>query len=282
MKKIALVLLLLLLAPFAWGEDTETSRFLGPESDWGFARLELKDIHGGLGGKDVAVSGSGSACVRLVDSKMEEKRFVFTLEKGDALAIFKLALEQDLLGVKPKPRAGAPGELRSEIVLENALGQKRSVIVWQKDSFPAFDKVGSSLRALEKKCEGKEPAYSGKLAPFFEPLPGVHVTVLIYLGKPDPSFDLVRPEDWEKLRSFLPGLTKLEQPQEKRPKAGYRGIGLLPRDVPGLPRALNVFKGTIRLDDNPAEPTLEKDEKGLEAWLMEEAKKRGIDAAAPR
>jgi hypothetical protein len=282
MLRIVLPLLLLAAAGQALAADNETSRFLGPESDWGLARLELKDVHGGVGGTDVAVAGSGSACVRLVDASMVERRFFLTLDKDEALALVKLAVEQDVLGVKLKARAGAPGELRAEVVLENALGVRRSLLRWQKDEVPALEKVEAALRDVARKCEGKEPVYSGKLSPFFQPLPAVHVTVLLYSGRPDPSFDLVRPEDWDKLHSLLEGLARTTRPDDKAPRLGYRGFALMPRDVAGLPRALSVFKGTIRIGDNPTDPVFEKDEKALEDWLKEAAKKRGIDAEASR
>jgi hypothetical protein len=276
MNRLALPIALLLFS-FASAGDNETKSFLGPETDWLSARLELKNVHGSVGGEAIAVSGSGSACVRLMDKSMNEKRWAFTLERDEALALLRLAVEQDFLAQKPKPRVGAPGELRTELILENALGMKRSILRWQKDSIPALEKIEAALRSLEKKCEGKEPTFSGKFAPFYQPLPAVHVTILLYKGRPDPSFELVRPEDWEKLRSLLAGLAAAEKPEEKPPLSGFRGFGLLPRDVPGLPRSLNVFRGSVKRNDDPTKPSYEKDEKGLEEWLKDEAKKRGIE-----
>src|SRR5688572_23904295 len=88
--------------------DNETTRFLGPEADRAHARLELRDIHGLWGGSHVAVASSGSACVRLVDRTGEERRFVFTIDAKEALALVQLAAEQDLVGLKPAQRAGVP------------------------------------------------------------------------------------------------------------------------------------------------------------------------------
>src|SRR5581483_4448568 len=94
----------------ASGAGDETSRFLGAESERVFARLELRAVHGLWGGSHVAVVGSGSVCVRLVDRAGEERCFLFAIDPKEALALVKLAADQDVLGVKPPERAGVPDE----------------------------------------------------------------------------------------------------------------------------------------------------------------------------
>jgi hypothetical protein len=276
-RTVFVLILTALLGASARAGDNETTRFLGPEADWTLARLELKDVHGLWGGSHVAVAASGSACVRLVDNTGEERRFVFTLEKKDALALVRLAVEQDLLSVKPSERAGVPDEGRPQLVLQNALGVARAVFRWQNDKVPAFEKVEQALRALEKKCEKLDPVFRGKPDPYFRPLAGVQVTVAMSANRPDPTFELVRQEDWEKLRGFLKDLPDAERVQDAAAPTGYRGFLLTPRGLDGVPRWLSVFKGTIQLGDSPRDRVYKKDARGLEEWLKAEAKKRGAE-----
>ena len=62
----------------------------------------------------------------------------------------------------------------------------------------------------------------------------------------------------------------------------HRGTPSRPRGVAGLAKWLSVYKGTVQLGDSPRDVVYKKDEKGLEDWLTAEAKKRGIEARAPR
>ncbi len=271
------MILLAALGASAGAADNETTRFLGAEADLALARLELKDVHGLWGGSHVAVAASGSVCVRIVDKTGEERRFVFTIDKKDALALVKLACEQDVLGLKPADRAGVPDEARPQLVLENALGVARSSFRWANDKVPAFEKVEQALRALEKKTEKLDPVFRGKQDPYFRPLPGVQVTIAMNANRPDPTFELVRQEDWEKLKTLLKDLTAAERPTDKEAPTGFRGFFLQPRGFDGVPRWIAVFKGTIQLGESPRDRTYKKDEKGLEDWLKTEAKKRGFE-----
>lgn len=275
----AAILPLVTMSAAARAGDNETARFLGAEVDKSLARLELKDVHGLWGGSHVALAASGSVCVRLVDKTGEERRYVFTIDRKDALALVQLAADQDVLGLKPSERAGVPDEARPQIVVENALGATRSVFRWANDKVPAFEKVEQALHALEKKCEPLDPVFRGKPDPYFRPLTGVQVTIAMSANRPDPTFELVRPEDWEKLRGLLKELPPAERPSDKEAPTGYRGFLLTPRGLDGVPRWISVFKGTIQLGDSPRDRTYKKDEKGLEDWLRAEAKKRGLEVA---
>ena len=159
-----------------------------------------------MGRPHIALAASGSACVRLVDKTQDERRFVFTIERKDALALVQLAVDQDLVALKTPERPGVPDEGRPQLVLENALGQTRIVARWQNDKVPAFQKIEDALRALEKKCEKLDPVFRGKPDPYFRPLAGVQVTVAMSANRPDPTFELVRQDDWEKLRGILKDL----------------------------------------------------------------------------
>jgi hypothetical protein len=274
----AWLLSLVLLATPALAQENETSRFFGSEADREYARLELVD----QGPKpdqavSIAVAGSGSLSVRFIE-KETERRFALVVPKEDALALVKLALENDLVSLKIRDKDGAPDEHHLGLRLENALGQTLWVRRWASDEAPGFEKVESALRPLEKKCEGKEPVYQGKKDPLFRPFAGIEVTVSLSMNRPDPTFELVRPEDWEKVRTLTSELTAIDRPKDKDPPGKYRGFLLAPREIPALPKKwLGVQKAVIQIGDSPRDIVYAKDERGLEAWLLEEAKKRGIE-----
>jgi hypothetical protein len=274
MRSLPLLFFLVLAAPAL--AENETARFLGPEADWSFARLRLLDPPMLDTGSEVAVTGSGSLSVRLLE-RDNERRFALTVEKEEALALVKLAVENDLAAVKIPDSAGIPDEHRMLLELENALGQRVALHRWDHDKVAAFKKVEEALRALEKKTEGKEPVFQGKADGFFRAFSGIEVTVSLSMNRPDPTFELVRPEDWEKVRELTTDLTAIERPKEKDPPAKYRGVLLAPRAIPGLPKWVSAQKGAVQVGDSPRDIVYKKDERGLEAWVLEEAKKRGIE-----
>jgi hypothetical protein len=282
MKLSSAIVLVCLGATLAYAADNETGRFLGSEADQAWARLELHAVHALYGGVDIALCASGSACVRIADKGLAERRFLFTIPEKDARAIVATAIAQDILGVKLKDRPGVPDEARPQLVLENALGQSRDVSHWANDDTPALQAVEVGLHDLVNKTEKLEPAFSGKYDWSYHPFAGVRVTVALFSGRPDPTFELVRPEDWEKLRALTKDLAPAERPVEKEKPLGYHGFLVGPREVPALAKWLSVYKGTVQLGDSPRDVVYKKDEKGLEDWLTAEAKKRGIEARAPR
>ncbi len=274
MRPLPLLCLLVLAGPAL--AENETARFLGPEVDWSFARLKLQDPPMLDTGAEVAVAGSGSLSVRLLRGE-DERRFALVLPGEEALSLVKLVVENDLASLKIKDSAGIPDEHRMTLELENAQGQRAVLHRWAHDRVPSFEKVEAALRALEKKCEGKEPVFQGKVEPFFRPFAGIEVTVSLSMNRPDPSFELVRPEDWEKVQKLTNDLTPIARPEQKEPPGKYRGFLLAPRDLPGLPKWLGVQKGAVQVGDSPRNVLYKKDDRGLEAWLLEEAKKRGIE-----
>jgi hypothetical protein len=276
------IALVVLAASLTFAADNETSRFLGAEADHAYARLRLQDTHPLWGGVDVSVCASGSACVRIVDKTQDERRFLFTIPEKDARAIFEAAVAQDILGVKLADRPGVPDEARPRLVLENALGLTRDVSRWANDDAPPLQAVEKLLRALQEKTAKLEPVFRGKHDGSYRPFAGVQVTVALFSGRPDPTFELVRPEDWAKLRELTKDLAAAERLVDKERPLGYHGFLVGPRDVPGLAKWLSVYKGTVQLGDSPRDVVNKKDEKGLEDWLTAEAKKRGIEVKAPR
>jgi hypothetical protein len=280
MKRLlpALLPLLLLSASLAGDAASETVKHLGPSSTWLRARLTLEDVPPLGKGVSIAVEGSGRCLIREIDQiQKTERRFELTLEREESLSLFALTADKDLLAT-PALKPPAPGEERASLALENALGITREVAKGPLDKAPGFAEVAAALHALEKKKEDKTPSYSGKYEPFFRAFEGVSVTLSIYSGRQDPVFELTAPEDWLVIEKALSDLPETEPPKRQGPPGlGYRGLLLNPRGLPALPRWVSVYKGALGLGEDPRHVTHKKDAKGLEPWLLDEAKKRGFE-----
>ncbi|MBI5365926.1 MAG: hypothetical protein HZA54_02715 [Planctomycetes bacterium] len=259
--------------PAAAGNATAT--FLGPEAGRGRCRLELQDVHGLWGGNAVFVEHSGRCVVRVVGPGQDEKRYAWKLEPAAAAAFFAMCIESDLVALQIKERPGIPDEGHPVLVLLDARGRAHRVGKWQSDKVPAFDRIYEALLALAKQAEAQKPEFTGKFEWDWRPWEAVVVTVSMFSGRPDPTFELTDPADWEKLREFLIDLP--DGPKLQPPQLGYRGMILVSRGVENFQPHLAVWKGTIEIEVDQDFRACHKDEKGMEAWLLAEAKQRGIE-----
>jgi hypothetical protein len=266
------LLLLANLGCVANGQEraNATSTLLGPEAGWDGCRLELHDVHGLWGGVAVYVDGRGSCYVERVDQSRGAKRFWRAIPQDDARALFRLASEDDVAGLEIPERPGVPDEARPAI---HVIGpeSRRAVSKWENDAVERFDRLRQALAALT--TEVGEPTWTGAYDPAWHPLEGAEVTVLLYSGRPDPSWN-VRQGDLE------PVLTRLKELDDaapvRRPALGFRGFRLHLRT--GEP-ALNVevYQGTILLQQRNGSSVTLADERGLEDWLRDQAAARGIE-----
>jgi hypothetical protein len=280
MKRLLPLLTLLSFALIAHAAPPgETQKHLGAASTWVHARITLEDVPPLGQGVSIAVEGSGRCVVREIDPVARtERRLEVVLSREEALSIFALAADRDVLAT-PEKAPPTPGEERASLSLENALGLTRVAEKGPKDKAPAFAEVALALHALEKRVLGKAPSYSGKLETSWRAFEGVSVTLSIYSGRPDPVFELVMPEDLALVSKALTDLPEIPAPAAKKepPGLGYRGILLNPRGIPSLPLWVSVFEGTIQQGEDPRRVAHKKDAKGLEPWLKDEAKKRGFE-----
>lgn len=260
----------------AQAEDNATARFLGPETGWSACHLELHDVHGLWGGTAVYVEGSGRCAVESVDRGQHERRFTLKLDPQEVTDLLRLCIASDLVGLRIKDRPGVPDEARPTIVLLEPSGRAHAVAKWSNDKVPGFDRVYAALRGLEKKTADQKPEFEGPFAWDWRPWEAVVVTLSMFSGRPDPSFELTAPAEWERVRDGLKDLPAASKPNP--PQLGYRGVVIVPRLVPGLPARATAWQGTVGIERAGGAVTWHEDARGVEAWLLGEAKRRGLPA----
>jgi len=255
----------------------DTRAHLGPEETWGDCRLELHDVQGLWGGRDVYVRGDGAAGVQTVSEAREARRVTLTLPPERARALLRLAAEVDVLGAEVPDRPGVPDEARPTLVVVDAAGRRRSIAKWDNDPVPAFDRVRTALLALEQEAAEREPAGADGYDPTWRPWPRVVVTVSLFSGRPDPTFELATAADLADLRRRLRDLPAARP--VKAPGLGYRGFRLRAAGAEDVPERLEVYGGAITLTGEAGARTV-ADREGLEAWLRARAEAAGIELPA--
>jgi len=141
-------------------EKHETSRTLTEVT-----YIELLDVQGLFGGRNVCVSRNGTAWVQTVrpregKRRLFEKQYVLILSGEELQNIRQAVVESDFFSLKSEERFGVPDEARPEIVVTKSDGTPlHSVAVWEKCMLPPdayqnsdrhkFDKVYTQLRRLE-------------------------------------------------------------------------------------------------------------------------------------
>lgn len=251
----------------ARGDARSTAEVLGPEAGWGDARVELRDVHGLWGGRDVRVRGTGQVVVREVDRTQVETRFEATIPRDEARALLRLAADVDVLNAAVPERAGAPDEARPAIVVGSPVSVDRAVSKWERDPVPAFDRVRAALEALAKRIAAAEqPTFRGAYDRGWRPAGTVQVRPLVYSGRRDPSWEL--PDDQvAALREKLTGL----QPLGREATAELGGFVVFAHAVEGVPETVWVHRGAVGLGER-----VMTDARGLEGWLREQARARGL------
>src|SRR5258707_13896197 len=138
-----------------------TRTFLGDESRWSTASIELYDIQALWGGLRLYVAGPGRVIAQRVLPGKVERRYEFELGAGEWKRLLDLFIENDFLTIKPLERPGIPDEARPSITLVNARGDKRLVAKWAGVNDERFDSLYSALTRLETFTTQLEPVYNG-------------------------------------------------------------------------------------------------------------------------
>ncbi len=146
----------------------ETSRKLAEDFS-----IELLDVQGLFGGRNVLVSTDGVAWVQTVGpragkGRLVEKQYVLTLSGEELERIRHALVESDFFSLQSEERLGVPDEARPEIVLSKSNGALlHSVAVWETCTLPPdayqnsdrhkFDTVYTELRRLEVVAAERTP-----------------------------------------------------------------------------------------------------------------------------
>ena len=102
----------------------------------------------------------------------------------------------------------------------------------------------------------------------------VKCTILQYSGMQNPHWSFTSTNDLKTLRSMLMKLPEAQTPQW--PSLDYRGLMLTADEKKtGFPQMVVVFNGVIQLTEH-GQKRFFQDTKGLENFLKDEARKRGL------
>ncbi len=139
-----------------------TQKFLGNETQWPTAKVELYDVQGLWGGRRIIIEGANRVIVQRVDRGMQERRYEFVLGQDDLSRLLNLFIENDFLTIQPAERMGIPDEARPRIILVNEGGEKRELSKWARVTDERFDALYKALLHFEKLTENMEPVYKGR------------------------------------------------------------------------------------------------------------------------
>jgi len=107
----------------------------------------------------------------------------------------------------------------------------------------------------------------------------ITVRILLYSGRPDPTFVIKEKDLVEKIRANITGAAMVEgfKKDSVIPAVlGYKGILMdNPSKQSGLPAHLAVYKGVMEVQDGKKRFLADKDE-SLEKMLLDEAIRRGV------
>lgn len=100
----------------------------------------------------------------------------------------------------------------------------------------------------------------------------VHVTLLLFSGRPDPVFGVDEKFVVETLRPRLAGAAPVERAAATAPDLGYHGIRVENvGGVQGLARSLFVFRQDVEVRDDGKASFLRDENASLESALLQEA-----------
>jgi len=150
----------------------QTQKFLGPESTWLGASLELYDVQGLHGGRRIFIYGTGQAVVQLVLPDRQEQRYEFELGRAEVRRLLQLCLEQNLVTIKPAERRGLPDEARPQLKLINGDQMYRTIRKWAGVEDARFDAIYTALLDLEARAVQQGPTYSGQFNYIYKPKQG--------------------------------------------------------------------------------------------------------------
>lgn len=139
----------------------QTEQFLGEQTEWPAAALQLHALQGLWGGRIITVFGAGRVVARLVSRGMWERRYVWQLDAAATQTLFALFIQYDFAALSLLLRPGIPDETLVKLSLTNSQGKIITQSQWQNDSHPIFDTLSAAILKLESQTETLSPVYAG-------------------------------------------------------------------------------------------------------------------------
>jgi hypothetical protein len=165
--------------------ENSTMDFLGGRSRWVDARVELLDVQGLFGGRNVLVTGAGSVWVQIVSPDrqgLRETRYEQVVSRipaeppPEVAELLECAVRNDFVTLRSDDRPGIPDEARIRIRLTNRDGTTREAAFWEGN--PAlhadggntdrtrFDALYTRIRGFQANLEKtRPPVYQGPYRP---------------------------------------------------------------------------------------------------------------------
>jgi len=142
-------------------QDNSTQIFLGDETLWLAALIELYDVQGLWGGRRIRVRGDGQLIVQIIGHGLIEQRYELTLSPSDFQQLLKALIDNDFVTLRPEERPGIPDEARPTITVINAAGEKHSVGKWAGVKDERFAAIYAAFLRLEAMTQSIGPVYRG-------------------------------------------------------------------------------------------------------------------------
>ncbi len=130
-----------------------TQIFLGDESGWSAASIELHDVQGLWGGHIIRVTGARRVTVQIIPTTRIERRAEFELDVADWQQLMQVLIENDFVTIQPLERPGLPDEGWPRLTLINAVGEQHVVSKWAGVVDQRFGVVYSALLRLKNLSE---------------------------------------------------------------------------------------------------------------------------------
>jgi len=164
---------------------SDTLAFLGPAASWVDARVELLDVQGLHGGRNIRVTGAGAVFVQVVapgDGGLREKRYARPAPgrpaeaHPEAAELLACVVRNGFASIGTDHRPGVPDEARMRIVITSADGTSREAAFWEGTPCPPtdgqdsprerFGAVMARLRGFQADLEeNTPPVYEGPYQP---------------------------------------------------------------------------------------------------------------------
>lgn len=124
-----------------------------------FQTVELRDVQGLFGGRDICIDANGHIQVKIVqpnETGLVERVYVSQIPPDRIAEIEQILDARDFFGMETPDRAGVPGEARPALTVSLASGFHRTVGKWAGDEHEDFDAIYAMLLDLGRQAAKPE------------------------------------------------------------------------------------------------------------------------------
>lgn len=124
--------------------------------------IQMLDIHGLFGGRNIFILADGNVFVREVESglEMKERRYHGKLSQEELGEIKQAIINVGFFGFRERKRAGIPDEARQSIYADFDR-RHNEASKWQAEADPRFDLACEVLEMLADELSQQKPIWVG-------------------------------------------------------------------------------------------------------------------------